>query len=87
MKERVDVMDEATHTVSYSAIEGGDPRYQGVRFTIEFSPAGDSTAIDWTVNYTPVNDSVPPPKHMEVMAEASMKAMEGYAKEHAAEFA
>ena len=80
-------MDEATHTLSYSVVEGGDPRYTAVRFTLQFAAAGDSTTITWTVNYTPINNEIPPPKHMEVMAKASMKAMEDYAKQHAAEFA
>ena len=87
VKEHVDVVDDATHTISYAVVEGGDPRYTSVRFTIKFSAAGESSTIDWTVNYTPIDASVPPPDHYKGMAEAVNKAMDTYGKEHTAEFA
>jgi len=87
VKERVDVMDEATHTLVYSTIEGGDARYTDIRQTIKFAAAGNSTCVEWTINYTPANSDVPPPKHLESWAELSLKTMEGYAKEHPSEFA
>jgi len=86
VKERVDVVDDATHTISYSIVEGGDPRYQNVRFTLKFTSAGDSTKIDWIVKYTPVDASVPPPEHFKGVADVTNKAIDAYGKEHAAEF-
>lgn len=84
VKEKVEVYDDATHTVVYSTVEGGDPRFKHTKFTIKFSPGPDanSTTVNWCVEYTPVNDSVPAPEELKTFAESGMKAIEGYAKEH-----
>jgi hypothetical protein len=59
----------------------------GLILELKFTSAGDSTKIDWIVNYTPVDASVPPPEHFKGMADVTNKAMDAYGKEHAAEFA
>jgi len=84
VKEKVEVYDDATHTVVYSTVEGGDPRFKHTKFTIKFSPGPDtnSTTVNWCVEYVPVNDSVPAPEELKTFAESGMKAIEGYAKEH-----
>lgn len=87
VKEQVDVVDDATHTIGYSVIEGGDPRYLDTKFTLKFAKADSGTAVNWLVKYTPVDASVPAPDHYKGMADATNKAMEAYAKDHAAEFA
>jgi len=88
VKERVEILDEATHTLVYSTIEGGDPRYTDIRQTIKFTAAGDdSTSTEWTINYTPASSDIPPPKELEAWAQTTAKALEGYAKEHPSEFA
>ena len=80
------MLDDATHTVSYSMIEGGDPRYTDVKFTVKISAAGDTTSVDWGVNYTPVDPAGPPPEHFKRIGDTINEAMNAYAKEHAAEF-
>ena len=84
VKERVDVVDEATHTIVYSTIEGGDPRLKSTKFTISFSagPTSDTTKVCWQVDYVPVDASMPPPEDLKKFAESGMKAIEMYAKEH-----
>lgn len=87
VKERIDVLDDSTHTLIYSVIEGGDPRYTNTKNTLKFKAAGDSTVTEWTFNYTPASSDVPPPTHLEDFAQATAKALADYAKENPSEFA
>ena len=84
VKEHVDVFDEASRTIVYSTIEGGDPRLKSTKFTIKLSagPSGDTTNVSWQVDYVPVDASMPPPEDLKKFAESGLKALDTYAKEH-----
>ena len=84
VKERIDVFDEATRTIVYSTIEGGDPRLKSTKFTINFSagPTSDTTKVCWQVDYVPVDASMPPPEDLKKFAETALKALDTYGKEH-----
>ena len=84
VKERIDTVDDATHTLVYSTIEGGDPRYKDTKFTLKFAPGPSptTTSASWTANYTPVDPSLPPPEHLKSISQAVLRALEGYCKEH-----
>jgi len=84
-KERVDVFDKATHTIEYTTIEGGDPRFTHTKFTIKFTPGKNSdseTLVTWTCEYIPVDETVAPPEELKAFSDDGYRALEKYVKEH-----
>lgn len=59
-KERLDKVDDATRTLSYTVVEG-DPRYTNFTATVHFEAKGENqTAATWTAKYDPVGEAGPP---------------------------
>jgi len=59
-KERLDKVDEATRTLSYTVVEG-DPRYTNFTADVHFEASGEKqTAATWTAKYDPVGEAGPP---------------------------
>lgn len=59
--ERLESLDEATHTTSYSLVEGPLPAKDYVG-TIRLEPAGDkATRIVWSGTYEPLGETDPGP--------------------------
>jgi len=59
-KERLDKVDDATRTLSYTVVEG-DPRYANFTAEVHFEATGEKqTAATWTAKYDPVGEAGPP---------------------------
>ncbi|XP_024368505.1 uncharacterized protein [Physcomitrium patens] len=59
-KERLDKVDEASKTLSYTVVEG-DPRYTNFTADVSFKSVGDNqTEATWTAKYDPVGEAGPP---------------------------
>jgi hypothetical protein len=74
-KERLDKVDEATRTLSYTVIEG-DPRYTNFTAEVHFEATGENqTEATWTAKYDPVGEAGPP-EHIKSISILMFKTFE-----------
>ncbi|KAG0582532.1 hypothetical protein KC19_3G066800 [Ceratodon purpureus] len=74
-KERLDTVDDATKTLTYTVVEG-DPRYTNFTGEVKFAPTGENqTEATWTGHYDPVGDA-PPPEHIKNISVLMFKTFE-----------
>jgi len=74
-KERLDKVDDATRTLSYTVLKG-DPRYTNVTAEVHFEAKGEKqTAVTWTVKYDPAGEAGPP-EHMKDISILIFKTFE-----------
>lgn len=74
-KERLDKVDDATKTLTYTVLEG-DPRYTNFTGEVQFVAKGEKeTEATWTGKYDPVGDA-PPPEHIKNISTLMFKTFE-----------
>lgn len=74
-KERLDTMDDATKTLTYTVVEA-DPRYTNFTGEVKFESTGpNQTTATWTGKYDPVGD-VGPPEHIKDVTSLMFKTFE-----------
>lgn len=74
-KERLDTVDDATKTLTYTVVEG-DPRYANFTGEVKFESTGSNqTAATWTGKYDPVGDAGPP-EHIKDVTSLMFKTFE-----------
>jgi hypothetical protein len=74
-KERLDKVDEATKTLSYTVVEG-DPRYTNFSADVHFESTGEKTSTaTWTAKYDPVGEAGPP-EHIKSISILMFKTFE-----------
>lgn len=75
MKERIDKLDHATRTLSYTILEGGDPRYSHYEAEFRYDAVGETTEATWTASFEPIGD-MGPPYHIKATAPMVFKIFE-----------
>ena len=74
-KERLDTVDDATKTLTYTVVEG-DPRYTNFTGEVKFVAIGENkTEATWIGHYDPVGDA-PAPEHIKNITSLMFKAFE-----------
>ncbi|XP_024380963.1 uncharacterized protein [Physcomitrium patens] len=74
-KERLDTVDDATMTLSYTVVEG-DPRYVNVTGVVSFASTGEKqTKATWTSKYDVVGEAGPP-EHVKNITALMFKTFE-----------
>ena len=85
VKERVDMLDDDTHTLTHTTLEGGDPRYSSFSSSINYEPGPypDSTIRTWTARYTVAPGSnAAPPEEMLQLTHKITEAIHSYAADN-----
>lgn len=83
LKEKVLVYDEENGDLVWEVVE--DPRLKKMRNTMKVTPSPDNPAdskIAWKCEYELADPSAPPPKEVEVIHHAVMKAIMNYVDTH-----
>lgn len=85
VKERVDMLDDDSHTLTHTTLEGGDPRYSSFSSSINYEPGPypDSTIRTWTARYTVAPGSnAAPPEEMLQLTHKITEAIHSYAADN-----
>jgi len=85
VKERVDMLDDDTHTLTHTTLEGGDPRYSSFSSSINYEPGPypDSTIRTWTARYTvSPGSNAAPPEEMLQLTHKITEAIHSYAADN-----
>uniref|UniRef100_A0A5B6ZNS7 Bet v I/Major latex protein domain-containing protein n=1 Tax=Davidia involucrata TaxID=16924 RepID=A0A5B6ZNS7_DAVIN len=79
MKEKVDAVDEAKKTVTYSVI-GGDllKYYKSFKATLVVSPKGDGSLVQWTCEFEKASEEIPDPNIIRDFAVKNFQELDDY---------
>lgn len=62
IKEKIEVVDDAKKTLSYSVIEGDMLKYyNNFKATLSVSPKGDGSLVKWWCEFDKTSDELPNP--------------------------
>lgn len=75
VKEHIDKVDHSTRTLSYTILEGGDPRYSHYEAEFRYDAVGETTEATWTASFEPIGD-MGPPYHLKATAPMVFKIFE-----------
>ncbi|GFP91548.1 mlp-like protein 423 [Phtheirospermum japonicum] len=78
-KEKVEKMDEANKTLSYSVIEGDVLQYyKNFKASLSVSPKGDGSVVKWWCEFDKASDEVPNPDLIRDFATKNFQDLDAY---------
>lgn len=78
-KEKVEVADDANKLVSYSVIDGEMVNlYKTFKPTLQVTPNGDGSLVNWSLEFEKVNAEVPEPDLILETAVETFKDLDEY---------
>ncbi|KAJ3679584.1 hypothetical protein LUZ60_017595 [Juncus effusus] len=78
-KEKIEVADEENKLVSYSVIGGEIINfYKNFKATLKISPKGDTTLVNWTLEYEKASEEVPEADLIKETASKTFNDLDAY---------